>query len=278
MTDFTSKTAFITGAASGIGLALTKEFLSRGAHVMMTDINAAELEKEAGILKAAGANIATCICDVSDAASVKAAADATIAAFGKVHIVVNNAGVSLAGPTGRVDLKDWQWIVDINLMGVVYGVEIFTPLIKSHGEGGHIINTASMAGHGAMATMGPYNATKFAVVGYSEALAQELSPQNIHVSVLCPTWIQTKIAESSDFRPSNTAAKDQKDSPFFQHIKSLVDNGMTPELYAKMVAEAAIKKQLYVFNDPEMRAAIDKRRDHIIADFNASLKILEDLT
>lgn len=278
MTDFKNKTAFITGAASGIGLALTKEFLSQGANVMMADINAAQLKAEAAKLKATGENVATCVCDVRKPESVQAGADATIEAFGKVHIVVNNAGVSLAGSTGNVDLKDWQWIVDINLMGVVYGVEIFTPLIRSYGDGGHIINTASMAGHATMPTLGPYNATKFAVVGYSEALAQELAPQNIHVSVLCPTWIQTNIAEAGAGRPSGVDITDPGGKELYETVKVLVKNGMSPELYAKTVVEAASRKQLYVFNDAEARPSIDARRDMILADYDASLEIIKDLT
>ncbi len=277
MTDFQNKIVFITGAASGIGLALTKAFLARGAKVMMADINTANLKIEADKLLATGASIATCVCDVRDPKSVQAAADATIEEFGKVHVVCNNAGVGLAGATGKVALEDWRWIVDINLMGVVYGVEIFTPLIKSHGEGGHIVNTASMAGHATMSMLGPYNATKFAVVGYSEALAQELNPQNIHVTMLCPTWVKSNIADSSQNKPTGVKQA-EKANAVYQATKALVDNGMEADLYAALTVEAVSRNQLYVFNDAEARAAIDERRDHIQDDFDASLEILEGLT
>ncbi len=278
MTNFKNKTAFITGAASGIGFALTKAFAAQGANVMMADIDASALEKAGVAVRETGANIETCLCDVRDAKAVAAGADATVNAFGKVHIVCNNAGVALAGATGKTALEDWQWITDINLMGVVHGVEVFTPLIQSHGEGGHIVNTASMAGHGTMAMMGPYNATKFAVVGYSEALAQELSPQNIHVSVLCPTWVKSNIADSGAQRPSGGFEESQKSNPMYLATKALVDNGMDAELYAAMVLEAMRRKQLYVFNDAEARSAIDERRDRIQADYAASLEILKDLS
>ena len=147
MTDYSNKVAFVTGAASGIGFALCEALLAKGAKVMMADMNGPGLTEALAKLGGASETLSSTLCDVRHPESVQAAAERTIEVFGKVHIVMNNAGVALAGQSGRTDLKDWQWIVDINLMGVVYGVEIFTPLIKLHGEGGHILNTASMAGH-----------------------------------------------------------------------------------------------------------------------------------
>nr|AID57606.1 hypothetical protein [uncultured bacterium] len=174
MTPYSNKTAFVTGAASGIGFALCESLLAKGASVMMADIDGPGLSRALEKLGGLSENLSSTVCDVRDSKSVKAAADKTIETFGKVHIVMNNAGVALAGQSGKIDLEDWQWSVDINLMGVVYGVEIFTPLIKAHGEGGHILNTASMAGHATTEFMPPYHATKFAVVGYSESIRQEV--------------------------------------------------------------------------------------------------------
>ncbi len=276
MNSFENKVAFVTGAASGIGLALTKALVKDGAKVMMADINADMLEDAAAALRAQDGNVANVVCDVRDAASVRAAADATIAAFGKVHIVANNAGVSLAGVTGEVALEDWRWIVDINLMGVVYGVEIFTPLIKSHGEGGHFINTASMAGHFTMSRLGPYNATKFAVVGYSEALVQELAQQGINVTVLCPTWVQSNIVVGGEGRPSNEDNAAPNTSKMYQSIKALVENGMSAEAFVALALDAVRKKQFYVFNDPEARVTVDMRRDAILKDYDACLKFIEE--
>jgi NAD(P)-dependent dehydrogenase (short-subunit alcohol dehydrogenase family) len=275
---FKNRTAFITGAASGIGFALSEALLAKGAKVMMADINEAGLDDAIEKLGGASSSLASVQCDVRDAASVKAAAEKTIETFEKVHIVMNNAGVGLAGRSGRTDLKDWQWVVDINLMGVVYGVEIFTPLIKAHGEGGHILNTASMAGHMTTEYMPPYHATKFAVVGYSESIAQELSRDNIAVTCLCPTWVKSSIASSGDNRPS---ASDQ-DEPVNQHVKAaqnnvaaLVANGMEAGRMAALTLAMMAEGRMHVFNDPEARPAIDMRAKSLADDYDAALAWLK---
>jgi len=281
VSEFKNRTAFVTGAASGIGLALTKALIARGANVMMADINAENL---GAAMNAIGApeQLAMIVCDAADYASVEAARDASLSRFGNVHYVFNNAGVSLAGRSGNIDIKDWQWITDINLMGVVYGVEAFLPCIKAHGEGGHIINTASMAGHFTTSFMAPYHATKFAVVGYSESLELELEGSNIGVSVLCPTWVQSNIYNASLASPSKIGGKadggaeDLTQNPVFQTTKALVDNGMSAEKFADLVLTSVEKKRFYVFNDPEARAAIDVRRSKILADYDACLADLQD--
>jgi len=187
---------------------------------------------------------------------------------------MNNAGVALTGQSGKIDLKDWQWIVDINLMGVVYGVEIFTPLIKAHGEGGHILNTASMAGHATTEYMPPYHATKFAVVGYSESIAQELTKHNIQVTCLCPTWVKSNIASSGTARPSagqkaapqNKAIKDAHNS-----VAALVANGMDAPRMAELTLAMMADGRQHVFNDPDARPAIDMRANALADDYDAAL-------
>ncbi|WP_033315021.1 SDR family oxidoreductase [Robiginitomaculum antarcticum] len=274
MNEFKNKTAFITGAAGGIGLSLARKFHEAGANVMMADINAGALEKAKADL-GGGSRLARIVCDVSKPDQVKAAADATLKAFGKVHIVVNNAGVGLAGRAGDIALEDWRWIVDINLMGVVYGVEAFTPLIRDNGEGGHILNVASMAGHFTMPGMAPYHATKFAVVGYSEALRQELAPDNINVTTLCPTWVKTNIYNAAANRP--TAAKDSNKpasvtaTQLYALTKGLVDSGMSPDTLADLCLTALTARRGTVFNDPEARPAIMARAKTLLADYDACL-------
>lgn len=278
MTNIANKTAFVTGAASGIGLALTKALLARGAKVMMADMNAEGLKAaQAGLNNPE--NTATVVCDVADAASVQAAAKATIDRFGKAHLIFNNAGVSLAGRPGQIDLKDWHWITDINLMGVVYGCETFIPLIASHGEGGHIINTASMAGHVTTSGMGPYFATKFAVVGYSEALRVELARADIGVSCLCPTWVTTNIHNTSDKSPGaeSTGGKNRaefKTSKPYLAIKELIENGMSPDDYAQLTMTSIEANRLHVFNDPQARQEMINRHEANLADYDACLSDL----
>jgi len=274
MTYYSNKTAFVTGAASGIGFALTEALLSKGSNVMMADMNGPGLAEAMAKLGGASERLSSVICDVRDAASVKAAADQTIETFGKVHMVMNNAGVALAGQSGRIKLEDWTWIVDINLMGVVYGVEIFTPLIKSHGEGGHILNTASMAGHMTTEYMPPYHATKYAVVGYSESIAQELKKHDIAVSCLCPTWVKSNIANSGDDRPS-AQGKSAKVSGMIkaaqENVSALVANGMEADRMAELTLAMMAEKRMHVFNDPEARPAIDIRAKSLAADYDAAL-------
>ena len=279
MTDYSNKVAFVTGAASGIGYALCAALLSKGAKVMMADINAPGLSSALEKLGGASDTLSSTLCDVRDAESVKRAAERTIEVFGKVHIVMNNAGVALAGQSGRTDLKDWQWIVDINLMGVVYGVEIFTPLIKSHGEGGHFLNTASMAGHATTEYMPPYHATKFAVVGYSESIAQDLKKYDINVTCLCPTWVKSNIASSGNARPS---AGTQKTAPSNMvktaqsSVSALVANGMEADRMAALTLAMMAQKRLHVFNDPEARPAIDIRAKSLAEDYDAALAWMKE--
>ncbi|WP_430416075.1 SDR family NAD(P)-dependent oxidoreductase [Parasphingorhabdus sp.] len=256
----------ITGGATGIGFAIAGALAARGAKIMLADLHQDKLDAAAAKLSAKGADVATVVCDVADEAQMRAAAQATIDRFGKVHVVANNAGVALGGAPGAIDMKDWRWIVDINLIGVAHGVEIFTPLIQSHGEGGYFINTASMAGHGTGPGMAPYHATKFAVVGYSEALKQELEPSNIGVSILCPAWVKTDIHRSSFDKP--TGGGDESD-PMFQTMSDVINSGLDPADVAEWTAQCVEADRLYIFTHPEFSGAIGQRFAMIKADYDA---------
>ncbi|MEL7108751.1 MAG: SDR family NAD(P)-dependent oxidoreductase [Pseudomonadota bacterium] len=273
MSDIQGRVAFVTGGASGLGLSMAREFLRRGARVMLADRDAEGLERAVAELSKDSNEVASVACDVADAGAIEDAAQKTVEHFGKVHIVVNNAGVALGGDPGDISIEDWRWIVDINLMGVVHGVEVFTPLIKSHGEGGHIINTASMAGHVAPGGMGPYNATKYAVVGYSEGLKAELMPHKIGVSVLCPGWVRTKIHTSGLGRPSNTTTLDEaQQDPQFQEMDAVINGGLDPDKVAEWVAECVEADRLYIFTHESMKIGIDMRYAQINADYDAVIK------
>ncbi|SPH22678.1 1-deoxy-11-beta-hydroxypentalenate dehydrogenase [Ascidiaceihabitans donghaensis] len=262
--EIAGKTAFVTGGASGIGLEIGRMLMEQGANVMLADLVPERLKAA----KAELGQVETVLCDVADPGSVKAAAEKTIETFGKVHIVVNNAGVSLGHTPGDTPLEDWQWLVDINFMGVIHGIEAFTPLIKAHGEGGYFINTASMSGHLATQQLSAYTATKFAVVGLSESLRMDLAADNIGVSVLCPGWVKTDINKAHEGRPSGV---DDEDAPSeaMQMVTEAVDNGLSPRSVAEWTVECMQAGRFYIFTHPSMRRWVQKRHDLIDADYGA---------
>lgn len=267
--NLTGKTAFITGGAKGIGLGLAKALVGRGANVMLADIDADALAAAAAPF---GDKAGTVICDVADPEAVKAAAEATIERFGKVHILINNAGVGAGGEPGETSLDDWRWVVDINLMGVVYGVEAFVPLIKSHGEGGYIINTASLAGHAVgEGTGAPYNATKFAVVGYSETLRAQLAKHDIGCSALCPAWVATEIHKSGFRAPSSSGvnAEAAMQDPGFQQIAAVVESGLSPDMVGEWAVDCMLAGRMHIFTHPEFKIGIDMRMKEIADNYQA---------
>ena len=202
MRELRGKTAFVTGGASGFGLEFARSFLKEGMNVALADIEAPALQRAIRELGADQGRLAGFVCDVADRGSVQKAADGAVAAFGKVHLVCNNAGVG-ARPGGIEELTEgqWGWVLSVNLMGVVHGIAALLPHIRAHGEGGHFLNTASMAGMLGQPLDGPYSASKAAVVSVSETLSYELRGTNIGVSVLCPGFARTGIAMSERNAP-----------------------------------------------------------------------------
>ncbi|WFU59316.1 SDR family NAD(P)-dependent oxidoreductase [Bradyrhizobium pachyrhizi] len=178
-------------------------FAREGMKVMLADIETGPLDKAVDALRAGGADVHGVVCDVADPLSVDRAAEASFRAFGKVHVVCNNAGVAAGGGIEQISIESWRWVIDVNLMGVVYGIKSFLPHIRGHGEGGHIVNTASMAGMNGGLGFSPYGASKFAVVSMSEGLAWQLAPDGIGVSVVCPSYVRTRIGQSGRNRPDS---------------------------------------------------------------------------
>jgi NAD(P)-dependent dehydrogenase (short-subunit alcohol dehydrogenase family) len=264
MREFAGKTAFVTGGASGIGLALGRAFAQAGMKVMLADIEADALAAAVKSLDNFAPNIRGVICDVADPASIERAANAAFDAFGKVHVVCNNAGVAAGGGIDNVSLDNWRWVLDVNLMGVVHGIRTFLPHIRSHGEGGHIVNTASMAGMINGMGFSPYSASKFAVVSISEGLAAQLAPFGIGVSVLCPEYVRTGIADSGRNRPQRYGPVQPLDpaSPaaaMVAEIARRLQAGLEPDAVAARVLEAIRDGELYVFTHPNMREGVDER-------------------
>jgi NAD(P)-dependent dehydrogenase (short-subunit alcohol dehydrogenase family) len=264
MRELAGKTAFVTGGAGGIGLALGRAFAQAGMKVMLADIESDALSGAVTSLHNVGPAVRGVICDVADAASVDAAAEETIEAFGNVHVVCNNAGVAAAGGIDNISLDNWRWVLDVNLMGVLHGIRAFLPHIRGHGEGGHFVNTASMAGMNGGLGFSPYVASKFAVVGMSEGLAEQLKPHGIGVSVLCPSFVRTRIHESGRNRPARYGETQTFDpgSPAGQmlaFIAASIAAGLEPADVAAKVLAAIREDQLYIFTHPDMRGAVDER-------------------
>ena len=264
MREFKGKTAFITGGASGIGLAMAKAFAEAGMNVMLADVEQSALDQARKDLGQYGNHVLGVACDVADPDSVERAAQATFSAFGKVHVLCNNAGVAAAGGTDLISVDNWRWVVDVNLMGVVHGVRSFLSHIRSHGEGGHIVNTASMAGMVNNMGFSPYAATKFAVVAMSEGLRMRLQPLGIGVSVLCPDFVRTRIGESGRNRPDRYGPVQPLDpaSPtaaMVAEIARQIAAGIDPANVAARVLNAIREDELYIFTHPNMRAGVDER-------------------
>ena len=270
MREFAGKTAFVTGGAGGIGFALGQAFAQAGMKVMLADIEADPLQAAVESLQEISPDIRGTICDVTDAASVERAAQATFDAFGRVHVVCNNAGVAAGGGIDQISLDNWRWVIDVNLMGVLHGIRSFLPHIRAHGEGGHIVNTASMAGMENGLGFSPYGATKFAVVSMSEGLSLQLEPHGIGVSVLCPSFVRTRIGESGRNRPGRYGQSQPLDpaSPaaaMVAEIAKQIEAGIDPAAVAARVLTAIRENQLYVFTHPGMRAQVEGRFAAILA-------------
>jgi len=267
MRELSGKVAFVSGGAGGIGLAMAEAFGREGMAVMLADVEAGALEAALADLRSKQIRAEGVLCDVASRDQVRAAALETIARFGKVHLVCNNAGVAVGGPVGQVAPRDWDWVVDVNLMGAVHGTEVFVPLMESHGEGGHFVNTASIAGMVGFAGAEPYCATKFAVVAMSEGWAAQLAGRNIGVSILCPGFVKTRIHESRRNRPPaygpDLAPPRAPDAP-----PSPVLSGIPTGPVAARVVEAVKDGELYVFTHPEFKAVTQARFEAILAAFD----------
>ena len=273
MKNLDGKIAFVTGAASGIGLGIATALAQAGVKVMMADIEDAALAAAVAGLKATNADVEGVRADVSLKAELQAAADATIARYGKVHILVNNAGVGGGGGYGEWTDASWDWMIGVNLMSVIWGIEIFGPLVEAHGEGGQIVSTASMAGI-IGGTTPAYNATKYGVVAISENLRAPLAAKGIGVSVLCPGFIRTRIMESGRNIPERlagsveTAKVDPSRAEIAATIAAAITNGIDPLYVGELVREGIEGNWPYIFTDTQFEHLVDDRFANIKAGFD----------
>ncbi len=277
MQQVEGKTAFITGGASGLGLAMARSFTNAGMNVVVADVQDDALEAVANEFSESNASLITMKVDVTDRDAMEDAAERTLIEFGKVHVVCNNAGVAVSGNIADMSYQDWDWVTRVNLDGVVNGVVSFVNRIKAHGEGGHFVNTASTAGQFGMQGLSVYNATKFAVVGMSEAMRQDLAPDNIGISVLCPGFVATNVFTSERNRPDalggpNTAgfgeglasATPEQQQQLQQMLASMLD----PAVIGDMVLHAVQNDVFYILSHADFREQLTARGDELASSFD----------
>jgi NAD(P)-dependent dehydrogenase (short-subunit alcohol dehydrogenase family) len=272
--EFAGKTAIISGGAGGIGLALAKEFGQLGMQIVIADIDQKELAIAEQKLRDANIQVLSCPLDVTNYQQWEDTVAAAEAKFGNIHMLVNNAGVGgIPGSVDKTKVETWKWVLDVNVMGVVNGTQATAPSMKRHGQGGWIINVASMAGMNGVPFSGAYAASKAAVVSMSESWAVELKKHNIAVSALCPAFVQTRIHESlRNLQPEYKGVKDQtatlvKSGSAVNKAKALVESGIPTSVLAKRVVEALQSGQTYIFTHPNFRSTVAYRSSLLDAAF-----------
>jgi len=257
MDPFKERVAVITGGAGGIGMAMARAFAARGAALVLADLDEAALATSVAELQGSGARALGVPTDVTRPESVQGLAAATVKAFGAAHIVCNNAGVATFGEMHGASHRDWVFTMNVNFWGVVYGLEAFVPILLEQGQGGHIVNTASMAGLVGMRWLGIYCASKFAVVGATEALHRELTPLGIGVSVLCPMIVDTAINENSArMRPRDLRNATEMPIP---PASSMAGGVIAAPEVARRVVRGIERGDLYILTHPEQREFLRRR-------------------
>jgi NAD(P)-dependent dehydrogenase (short-subunit alcohol dehydrogenase family) len=268
MKDFQNKVAVVTGGASGIGRALADKSAALGMKIVLADVEESALKQAETELKARGAEIVALRTDVSQAADVEALANLAFATYGAVHLLFNNAGVGVDHTVWEGTLADWQWVLGVNLWGVIYGVHFFVPLMLNQGSEGHIINTASGAGLLAHAGQASYNVSKHAVVALSENLALELAARKtaLKASVLCPGWVNTRIADAARNRPPalQNAPEEQTRPEVPATTRQLLQAGMAPSQVAEIVFDAIRQDKFYILTDPDIKLGVQLRMNDIL--------------
>ena len=270
MRDFKGKVAVITGAASGIGLGLAQRAAREGMKVVLADVEDEPLAQAAAMLEDVGADVLAVQADVSKAADIKALADQAFERFGGVHLLCNNAGVGSPGRTvwGQT-IADWEWVLGVNLWGVIHGVRVFVPRMLAQDTECHIVNTASIAGLTSSPWRGAYAVAKHGVVTLSEMLQQELSVEGskLKASVLCPGFVDTHIQQSTRNRPASLANAPEEDAQaagFLEFLKLGSQGGMAPSDVAEMVFKAVEEQRFYIITHPHYLDSVRARVDNIL--------------
>ena len=270
MQELNGKVAVVTGGGSGIGRALALAFADEGLDVAVADIESGPAGAVADEVRAKGCKALAVSCDVTNIASVRSLADAVYAEFGAAHVVCNNAGVVASSPSAQMRDSDWTWVLDVDLHGVVNGIQAFLPGLVAQGEG-HIVNTSSIAGlvPSAAPNIISYTAAKYGVVGITETLHEELRPTGVGASVLCPGVVRTRIGESGRNRPDDAASPPRQAPPAGGPPPRVVGSeSIEPEVLAQHVVEAVKNNDLYVVTHPDTREAVEARFAAILAAYD----------
>jgi NAD(P)-dependent dehydrogenase (short-subunit alcohol dehydrogenase family) len=274
MRELKGKVAVVTGAASGIGLAMAQRFAREGMKVVLSDVEEKPLAEAREAIVRAGAEALAVRTDVSREEQVQDLARRCFEAFGTAHILCNNAGIGIGGLMWEVPRADWDWIMGVNLMGVVYGVRAFVPRMIEQGEG-HVVNTASIAGLISAPAMASYCATKHAVVGMSECLHHDLALAaggKVKVSVLCPAWVKTRISDSERNRPESATRPArppaQQEQMMESMMRSAVASGIPPAVVAEKVLQAILEEKFWILTHPKTKKIVEKRMQGILTDQN----------
>jgi len=280
MKSFQGRTAVITGAASGFGLEVSRIAAAHGMCIVMADVQQDALDRAVAEITGLGAQVLPYRLDVSKAAEIEAMAAATVERFGAPHVVFNNAGVGGGGLVWETTVKDWEWLVGVNLMGVVHGVRVFTPMMLAAAKQdpayeGHIVNTASMAGLLNAPNMGVYNVTKHAVVSLSETLYQDLRlvTDQVRASVLCPYFVPTGISHSERNRPEDMKNEQPTRSQLVARAmgdKAVSSGKVTAAMVAQFVFDAMAEDRFYIYSHPHALGNVQTRMEDIVAGKNPS--------
>ena len=270
MKEFKGKVAVITGGASGIGRGIAERGVREGMKVVLADIDEANLSKAEIELRALGGTVLGVKTDVSKRSDVELLARQALDAFGQVHLLFNNAGVGAGGSAWEATWNDWEWVIGVNLWGVIHGVKVFTPLMLAQNTECHIVNTSSAAGLAASSFSAPYAVTKHAVVALSEGLYLTLQQRNslVKVSVLCPGTVRTNIGDAESHRPAELRNEPVSMTPERQAARAAlhaaIEAGMPPLQVADVVFDAIKKEQFYILPHPEWIELVQLRTDNLL--------------
>ncbi len=273
MKDLVGKTVVITGGASGIGFSMAQAFAAEGMKIVLADVEEQALDRAVGALAAGGTEAIGQRCDVSKFAQVEALAEAARSRFGKIHVLCNNAGVSITGPIFQMSLDDWRWVYDVNVWGIIHGIKAFVPILMEQGEEAHVVNTASLASFNGTGDHSPYCSSKAAALSLSQSLYSEMIgfDTKVGVSVVCPGMVDTAINKSWRNRPQEDRPWSDRESAheaFVKGSEQFQKGGVSPDEIARVTIEAVKENRFYVFNGPRWLEFVSRTTGPILAAAN----------